>query len=147
MPNRWAKLPHPCPFCELDEVERILTQDDHSSVILSNPRLMPGHLLVVPHRHMTALWEIAPVELASVFRHINVFERKLLAAGYGTGCDIRQNYRPFLEDSRLKVSHLHFHIYPRTMEDQLFRQSQTHETELFLDLTPVEQADVMRKLA
>lgn len=109
-----------CPFCHLAASARALAQDAHASVIFSNPRLMPGHLLVIPHRHVQALWELEETEMISLWRHIAAFEQKLIAAGLGTGCDIRQNYRPFLPDGKLKQSHLHVHIQPRSFEDQLY---------------------------
>ncbi|MBW3019040.1 hypothetical protein KY329_02555, partial [Candidatus Woesearchaeota archaeon] len=47
------------------------------------------------------------------------------------GCDIRQNFRPFLKDSDIKVSHLHFHLLPRTFEDEYYKVCQVHENELW----------------
>jgi diadenosine tetraphosphate (Ap4A) HIT family hydrolase len=52
------------------------------------------------------------------------------------GCDLRCNYRPFLPNSKLKVSHLHFHVIPRHSEDELYQKSMIYEKQIFTDLTP-----------
>ena len=54
------------------------------------------------------------------------------------GCDIRQNYRPFIRQGRLKIDHMHFHLLPRESEDELYKKSMIFERELFKDLTKEE---------
>ncbi len=43
-----------CPFCDIEQnnSHRSVIDGDLISVILSNPRLMPGHALVIPKRHI-----------------------------------------------------------------------------------------------
>jgi diadenosine tetraphosphate (Ap4A) HIT family hydrolase len=55
------------------------------------------------------------------------------------GVDVRQNYRPFLAPSKLKVDHVHFHVLPRTNEDELYQKSMKHEADLFAELTTTEK--------
>ena len=62
----------------------------------------------------------------------------------GEGVDIRQNYRPFLEQSKLKVDHVHFHVYPRSLNDYLYQVSEQYETDLFADLDETEAAAVAK---
>jgi hypothetical protein len=35
--------------------------------------------------------------------------QKLLVERIGEGCDVRENYRPFLQQSQLKIDHVHWH--------------------------------------
>ncbi len=115
-------------------------------VIYSNPRLMKGHLLVIPKRHVERPWELTESELKELFYHIHKLQKKL-SETLGTGCDIRQNYRPFMKDGRLKVAHLHFHLLPRSFEDELYEKSMKYETDIFVDLPDGETDEVKSLLA
>ena len=133
-----------CPFCELDkEKNRTVRSGELSVVVLSNPRLMPGHTLVIPKRHVEKPWELNSEEILDVFENIKFVEAKLLAS-IATGCDIRQNYRPFIKQGRVKIDHVHFHILPRTHEDELYQKSMRFEHDLFQDLTDEEQARTLQ---
>lgn len=131
-----------CPFCHLDkEVTRTLKDGQLTSVIMSNPRLMPGHCLIIPKRHVEKPWELTPKEIQAAFEDIFWTEQKLLKE-FGTGCDIRQNYRPFIPQGRVKIDHVHFHVLPRTSEDKLYQKSMRLETPLFADLSEAERKRV-----
>ncbi len=132
-----------CPFCE--SKDRVLKENEHAVVILSNPRKVPGHFLVVPKRHVEQPWNLKPEELQGIFELIFFVEQQILGK-LGEGVDIRQNYRPFLNQSRLKVDHIHFHVLPRSNEDYLYRVSEKFETDLFAELDPVEAKEVAKLL-
>ncbi|MFZ1484064.1 MAG: HIT family protein [Candidatus Saccharimonadales bacterium] len=124
-----------CPFC--NGKERIVKENEHAYALLSNPRKVPGHTLVVPKRHVDKPWELTEMELRDVFDLISYIEQKLIGQ-FGDGCDIRQNYRPFLQQSELKVDHIHFHVIPRTLEDYIYQVSEKYDTELFAELDAAE---------
>ena len=135
-----------CPFCDIDEVKtRMLQETKTVRVIFSNPRLMKGHLLVTPKRHVEQLWDLSEMELKETFSHIYKLQKQL-AETLGTGCDIRQNYRPFMKQGRLKVDHLHFHLLPRTFKDDLYERSMKYETDIFADLIQGEIEEVKAAL-
>lgn len=125
-----------CPFCS--PTERILKQNDSAQVILSNPRKVPGHILVVPKRHIEQPWQLEPNELQDIFSLIFDVEQKIIGE-LGDGCDIRQNYRPFLKQSQLKVDHLHFHVIPRSLDDYIHTVSEKFESDLFAELDDTER--------
>jgi len=131
-----------CPFCHLKE--RVLIENDMATAFLSDPRKVKGHTLVTPKRHVEKPWEVTPEELQAVYELIFKLEQKL-ASGHGEGADIRQNYRPFLEQSRLKVDHVHFHVIPRKKFDRIYEVAEHFDTVLFEKLTDDEQNEV-RKL-
>ena len=133
-----------CPFCNTDSIKnRILHETDLSIVLLSNPRLLPGHTLVVPKRHIEKPWELEGAELQDIFENIWWVEQKLLRMA--EGCDIRQNYRPFLPQGRVKVNHVHFHVLPRNNKDQLYERSMRYE--VFEDLSGVESDKIAELFA
>lgn len=132
-----------CPFCNVDE--RVLKSNTHANLILSNPRKVPGHFLVTPKRHIEKPWELEGNELADIFELIFFVEQKILGE-LGEGVDIRQNYRPFLVQDRVKVDHVHFHVYPRSENDYLHQISEQFEADLFVDLDDKEAAAVTKLL-
>ena len=129
-----------CPFCSINP-SRILRETDGARVMMSDPRLMKGHLLVTPKRHVEQPWELTDTELKEIFAHVRGLQKKL-SETLGTGCDIRQNYRPFIKQGRLKVDHLHFHLLPRTFEDELYEKSMVYEKDIFQDLPDAEVTEL-----
>lgn len=125
-----------CPFCTLDE--RVLKENKYATVILSNPHKVPGHMLVVLKRHVEKPWELTSEELQAVFELIFFVEQKIIGK-LGDGCDIRQNYRPFVRQSQLKVDHVHFHVIPRSQDDYIYKVSEQYESDLFVDLDDMER--------
>ena len=107
-----------CPFCNIAKngPDRVLAEKEHIVVILSNPRLMKGHTLVVPKRHVEKMSELNQQEKDELMETLIEFQEKIL--DFAAGCDIRRHYRPFLDDA-ITVSHLHFHLHPRHFADKL----------------------------
>lgn len=132
-----------CPFCNTD---RVLKENKHAQIILSNPRKVPGHFLVVPKRHIEKPWELKHEEITDIFDLIFFIEKKIIGK-LGEGCDVRQNYRPFMKQSKLKVDHVHFHVYPRYFEDYLYKVCERFETDLFTDLDKDEAVEVAKLLS
>lgn len=133
-----------CPFCEIQG--KVLAENDLAALILSNPRKVPGHALVVPKRHTEEPWDITPEERLAIFELVDQVSQKLLAAGLGDGVDVRQNYRPFLTQGKLKVNHIHYHVIPRALEDYIYQVSERYDTELFAELDPAEAKEITRFL-
>jgi len=128
-----------CPFCVIDKLKtRLISEGKHHFVILSNPRLVPGHLLVVPKRHLEKPSQLTDEERREIFNVLIAFEEKILAR-FSTGCDIRSNYRPFIKENWVKVNHLHFHLQPREFEDELYQKVQKHEKDLWQELSEEEK--------
>jgi len=128
-----------CPFCEIIEknTERIIRQTEHTFTVLSDPRLMPGHLLVIPKRHIQRLSELDEQERAEMLDEVAILE-DIILNNVAPGCDISQHFRPFIPQGRLKVDHLHIHLRPRTFEDELYKKVQIYEKEVFKEL-PAEE--------
>ena len=132
-----------CPFCNLDG--QVIKENKLARLILSNPRKVPGHCLVLPKRHVEKPWELTNDELASIFELIFFIEKRFIGK-LGDGCDIKQNYRPFMPQSRLKADHVVFHVYPRSLYDYLYKVAEVYETDLFADLDDLERDEVTKLL-
>ena len=133
-----------CPFCDATIKQRTLWEDELTVTFLSNPRLMQGHTLVIPKRHVEKPWELTHDELMAIFKNLWKVEKRLIASGLGQGCDVRQHYRPFMPQGRVKVNHVHFHALPRTLSDELFQTSMQFED--FVDLSDEECASIAKTL-
>ncbi len=108
-----------CPFCEINPQKTFVIEDkEFCRVIFSNPRLKPGHLLVIPKRHVEKPFELNEAERREIFDTVLEYQKKILEK-MASGCDIRQNCRPFLPESEIKVDHVHFHLLPREMSDEI----------------------------
>jgi len=142
---RTSNHPATCRFCHINvERTRVVEEFDHVMVILANPRLMPGHLLVIPKRHVERISELEDSEILELFHVVNAYCDKILK--FAKGYMIKNNFMPFLEESRLKVNHLHVHILPRVFDDELYADALFEESTLYQDLTDEEISDIRKKL-
>ena len=114
-------------------------------VMLSSPRLMPGHLLIIPKRHVEQLSELTLKERGELFEITIEFQEKILGT-IAAGCDLRQNFRPFQKEDGIKVNHLHIHLLPRDLYDNLYQHCQIYEKEIFKTLSAGEAKEMTAKL-
>lgn len=134
-----------CPFCQIhEERTRMIEDGERVFVVLSNPRLMSGHLLVVPKKHIERISELSKGEKDELFDKIIKYQ-ELILSKFASGCDVRINYRPFIKEGRLKVSHFHIHLLPREFNDELYEKSMIYEAEIFKDLTSKEIEEVISR--
>jgi len=134
-----------CPFCDLDlSKNRKLFDGKEVYVIFSNPRLMKGHLLVIPKRHVEKPFLLSASERTEMLDTALLFQEKLMKSF--EGCDIRQHCRPFIPESMTKVDHVHFHLQPRNNEDELYKAVQIHQDKLWTEPIKEEIAEITEKL-
>jgi|SRR6185369_12098644 len=132
-----------CPFC--NPTDRIIKENESAVVILSNPRKVPGHTLVIPKRHVEQPWLLTPKELQDVFELIFFVEQRVIGK-LGEGVDIRQSYRPFKRQDDLKKNHVLFHVIPRSKDDYLYTTAEKFERDLFAELDTLEHDEVVKLL-
>ena len=133
-----------CPFCLIKEKEqdRMLFEGEHVFVILSNPRLVPGHTLVIPKRHVERPSEMTQSERVELFEVLLQWQVRIMER-YSSGCDIRQNCRPFQPQDWIKQHHVHFHLQPREWQDEIYDRFQKHERDMFQYLPDEERSRFM----
>jgi len=127
-----------CPFCEITKEGRTLKEGEFCYVIFSNPRLIAGHLLVIPKRHVYKLSELNKEEKEEVLNLLTEFQDKIINKLSG-GCDIRLNYKPYVKNSQTHVGHMHFHLLPRDFEDELQQKAEKFKDALYKKLTEAEK--------
>lgn len=134
-----------CPFCsKIEPRSRIIEETKHTLTILSNPALVKGHCLIIPKRHVEKISELNEDEIKDSINQLIKMQKRLLKKF--SGCDIRQNYRPFQKQNNLKVDHLHFHLLPRELEDELYKKCQIFEKEIFKELSQEELDNIKKEI-
>lgn len=112
-----------CPFCGLveggaDASNRVLARSKRAFVALAKFPYNPGHLLVLPVRHVGDLGELTPEENAEVAVLLERSVRALRAAsdphGFNIGLNLGRAAGAGLPD------HLHWHVVPRWGGDTNF---------------------------
>ncbi|MCI0597482.1 HIT family protein [Candidatus Parcubacteria bacterium] len=128
-----------CRFCNIEtaDAQRILEVRERCVIMFSNPRLMRGHLLVVPKRHVEHLSELDSDERKELFDTAIEYQERI-KKNIAPGCDLKQHNRPFLPENDLKVDHVHIHLQPRSFDDELYTKAQIHERTLFKSPTEEE---------
>lgn len=128
----------PCPFCNLDqERNRVICDTGVVLVILSNPRLMPGHTLVIPREHAGAIFELSPFAQQQLILTALSFQKRMIEIfswiwDKPAGCDLSIHTRPFMPRTQLSIpGHAHIHLRPRHWEDAYYEKVLKHETDFF----------------
>lgn len=112
-----------CPFCVLPEREDdrenlIVARSESSFAILNNYPYNPGHLMVIPNRHIGAYEDLTATELLDHARlkqvAIDALGDSLEPQGLNTGMNLGEGAGGSIGD------HLHTHVVPRWTGDTNF---------------------------
>ena len=114
-PGRNAPAPvMTCPFCTVPR-ERLVFEGELAFVIRDGHPVSPGHMLVIPKRHVASFFETTTEEQASMLRLLNLarieIAQQFKPAGYNVG----------INDGAVAgqtVAHLHIHLIPRYPGDR-----------------------------
>jgi len=102
-----------CPFC-IGFEDRLAFQDEHVLGIWDKFPVSPGHLLIVPRRHVANWFDATPDEQAAMTSAIEtargVIEEEHAPDGYNIGMNLG-------EAAGQPVFHLHLHVIPRYKGD------------------------------
>jgi diadenosine tetraphosphate (Ap4A) HIT family hydrolase len=126
--------------------DRIIIERKTAALILSNPKKIAGHFLVIPKRHVEKPWELTSEEQSDIFELILLVQKTLYDNKIAPGSDICEHYRPFIKQGRIKVDHIHYHVLPRNMFDRIYNTIEKHETEEFYEKLDAEEASRFKRL-
>ncbi len=106
-----------CIFCKIVKGEipstRIHETEECYSFLDINP-INPGHLLVIPKKHFTTLFDIPDDVLAELICSVKKLSEAVYKAVSAEGINVVQNnYRA----AGQLIDHAHFHIIPRFAND------------------------------
>ena len=104
-----------CPFCDVPASERVIETDDVIGFFDRYPA-SPGHLLLVPRRHVATWFDADQREKAALVRAIDDAVQLIESTaerrpdGYNVGFNAG-------EAAGQTVMHLHIHVIPRYASD------------------------------
>jgi ATP adenylyltransferase len=106
------------PQCETDEEDLILYRGKHNFVIMNAFPYNPGHLMVVPYRHLGKLEDMSTLErndhYALVSRSVGVLRESTRTDSFNIGMNLGRVAGAGIAD------HVHTHIVPRWNGDNNF---------------------------
>lgn len=102
-----------CPLCRSED-RPILCANEHAVVIPDKYPVADGHVLVVPKRHLSSVFDATTEELAAVWELVDVARRSLARTHRPDGFTIGVNDG---EAAGQTVMHGHIHVIPRRRGD------------------------------
>ena len=102
-----------CPFCNPDR-EEIVLANDLCYVRFDKYPVNPGHLLVIPFRHVAGFFDATDDEQAALLALVREAKRFLDGRFHPDGYNIGVNISPAAGQT---VMHLHVHVIPRYAGD------------------------------
>ena len=106
-----------CVFCRIvagDEPAHIAFQDEVAVGFLDTRPLFPGHVLLVPRRHVVTLVDLPPEDVGPLFERA-----RRLAAAMPVALGSQGSFVAVNNTVSQSVPHLHVHVVPRTKGDGL----------------------------
>ena len=99
-----------CIFCDLNNTEKVILENDLSFAFFDNYPVNKGHMLIVPKRHYAAFFDSKPEEILAFNDLIHkakiLLDKDLNPNGYNIGINIEQA-------AGQTIFHLHIHLIPR----------------------------------
>ena len=102
-----------CPFCEISQ-DRVLHEAKLVKAIWDRFPASPGHVLIIPHRHVVTWFDAnreEQRELLEAIEHVRlILEKQFSPSGYNIGMNVGAA-------AGQTVFHLHLHVIPRYAGD------------------------------
>ena len=104
----------PCIFCKLQSKENILFESEYCFAFYDGFPVSPGHVLIVPKRHIASFFDLTKEEHLAVLDAITYIKNKLDEVHHPDGYNIGVNIN---EAAGQSVFHCHIHVIPRYTGD------------------------------
>ena len=100
--------------CELCAPAQVLLENGAAYARYDNNSLAPGHVIIVPRRHVADFFDMTPAEQAAVLALLNEARRLIDAKHCPDGYNLGANVGKAAGQSRM---HVHVHLIPRYAGD------------------------------
>jgi diadenosine tetraphosphate (Ap4A) HIT family hydrolase len=105
--------PMKCVFCHPEDSDMIL-RGEKSYVRYDKYPVSPGHLLIIPFRHVSSVFELREDEVADMLVLINKAKEYIKSEFHPDGYNIGVNVG---DAAGQTVMHVHIHLIPRYLGD------------------------------
>lgn len=103
-----------CPFCQFVRTQGPIAEKATFFAKHDKYPVSPGHVLLIPRRHIVSFFELSREELGDFFDLLlevrDVLEREFRPDGYNVGVNIGST-------AGQTITHLHIHVIPRYVGD------------------------------
>jgi histidine triad (HIT) family protein len=106
-----------CPFCAIvagDAPAHVVLDHEDALAFLDRTPVFPGHVLVVPRRHIPTLADLPAEDVGPFFEQVRRVSAVMPAALDAAGTFVATN-----NVVSQSVPHLHVHVVPRRFKDGL----------------------------
>ena len=110
-----------CVFCAIAAGRAgasIITSDETTIAFLDLRQFHPGHVLVIPRRHIPDIRDVDDATAAAVMLSVARMARAVDRVFPNDGLSI---WHSAGEGANQEVPHLHFHVHPRRFGDDVLR--------------------------
>ena len=105
-----------CPFCNDPGVqERSIITNEFAKAFPTNIPIVPGHVLIVPVRHVATFEEMTPKEQDAIFHLRSLLKAALVETFGAEGFHYAWNEGEIAGQS---IPHFHLHMIPRKRGDE-----------------------------
>lgn len=105
---------NPCLFCEFLKNKIIAAENDLAFAIFDGFPVNPGHVLVIPKRHVANYFELTSAEVLAINGLLNKMKAEVEAKFHPDGYNIGVNVGA---DAGQSIFHVHVHLIPRYKGD------------------------------
>jgi len=114
-------LENRCVFCAIangSEPASIVYEDELSIAFIDLRQFNPGHTLVIPRKHLHDVRDLDPITGAAVMATVSKVTRAVGASFPNQGLSL---WHSIGEAAFQEVPHLHIHIHPRLLNDNVLQ--------------------------
>lgn len=104
----------PCLFCEFLKNKEIAAENDLALAIFDGFPVNPGHVLVIPKRHVANYFELTTEEVLAIRDLLQRMKTEVDAKFHPDGYNIGVNVGA---DAGQSIFHVHVHLIPRYKGD------------------------------
>lgn len=105
---------NPCLFCEFLKNNEISAENDLAFAIFDGFPVNPGHVLVIPKRHVANYFELTTDEVLAIQDLLQRMKKEVDAKFHPDGYNIGVNVG---RDAGQSIFHVHVHLIPRYKGD------------------------------
>jgi diadenosine tetraphosphate (Ap4A) HIT family hydrolase len=100
--------------CELCTPAQVVAENESAYARLEGNALAPGHVIVVPRRHVADFFDMTAAEQSAVLSLLNEAQRLVAAKHHPDGYNVGVNVGKAAGQNRM---HVHVHLIPRYAGD------------------------------